>query len=323
MTDQNHNSELCKLLLEIGEHERTVNQNIYKFNAYRKAASSLSTYPKQISSGEEAKQLSGIGPKIASKIDEYVKTGKISLSGAVSVNDESQVITQLTRVEGIGPVFANKLLQEGIKSIDELRKNKSKLNAHQLIGLKYLEEFSKKIPRLEIREIEKRMKKKLKHFDTNLILTICGSYRRGAISSDDIDILITDLTFTNEQKSGNRLERIINRLKEKHLITDEISLEETKFMGVCQLNNETPHRRIDIRLIPMDQYYFAVLYSTGSSNFNKEMRQHASNEGYILNEYSLRKIGSTGVPGEPLEVKSEEDIFEYINLPYKKPEQRI
>lgn len=323
MTDQNHNSELCKLLLEIGEHERTVNQNIYKFNAYRKAASSLSTFPSQISSGEEAKQLSGIGPKIASKIDEYVKTGKISLSGAVSVNDESQAITQLTRVEGIGPVFANKLLQEGIKSIDELRKNKSKLNAHQLIGLKYLEEFSKKIPRLEIREIEKRMKKKLKHFDTNLILTICGSYRRGAISSDDIDVLITDLTFTNEQKSGNRLERIINRLKEKHLITDEISLEETKFMGVCQLNNETPHRRIDIRLIPMDQYYFAVLYFTGSNNFNKEMRRHASNEGYILNEYSLRKIGSTGVPGEPLEVKSEEDIFEYINLPYKKPEQRI
>ena len=156
----------------------------------------------------------------------------------------------------------------------------------------------------------------------NLILTICGSYRRGAISSDDIDVLITDKTFTSKQKSGDRLERIVNRLKEKHLITDEISLEQTKFMGVCKLNNETPHRRIDIRLIPIDQYYFAVLYSTGSNIFNQEMRRHASDEGYILNEYSLRKIGSTGVPGEPLEVKSEEDIFEYINLPYKKPEER-
>jgi len=29
-----------------------------------------------------------------------------------------------------------------------------------------------------------------------------------------------------------------------------------------------------------------------------------------------------GIPGEPVDITSEEDIFEYINYPYKKPEER-
>jgi hypothetical protein len=31
---------------------------------------------------------------------------------------------------------------------------------------------------------------------------------------------------------------------------------------------------------------------------------------------------SLGVPGEPVPVESEEDIFDIINYPYKKPEDR-
>lgn len=30
----------------------------------------------------------------------------------------------------------------------------------------------------------------------------------------------------------------------------------------------------------------------------------------------------TGVPGEPIPVTSEEEIFEILNYPYKKPEER-
>lgn len=34
------------------------------------------------------------------------------------------------------------------------------------------------------------------------------------------------------------------------------------------------------------------------------------------------KILSTGVPGEAVQITSEEEIFDYINYPYKKPEER-
>jgi DNA polymerase beta len=33
-------------------------------------------------------------------------------------------------------------------------------------------------------------------------------------------------------------------------------------------------------------------------------------------------INVKGIPGEPVEITSEEDIFEYLDYPYKKPEER-
>ena len=49
------------------------------------------------------------------------------------------------------------------------------------------------------------------------------------------------------------------------------------------------------RIIPHDQYYCALMYFTGSDVFNKNLRAHALEEGFTLNEYSLRPLGSTGI----------------------------
>ena len=76
------------------------------------------------------------------------------------------------------------------------------------------------------------------------------------------------------------------------------------------------------RLIPSDQYYCGLLYFTGSDMFNKDMRKVALEKGFTLNEYSLRKLDEKGNPGKAMSVKSEEDIFKYIDYPYKKPEER-
>lgn len=48
------------------------------------------------------------------------------------------------------------------------------------------------------------------------------------------------------------------------------------------------------RLIPKDQYYCGVLYFTGSDIFNKNMRTHALEKGFTLNEYTIRPLGVTG-----------------------------
>lgn len=68
--------------------------------------------------------------------------------------------------------------------------------------------------------------------------------------------------------------------------------------GVCKLADEEdekyPYRRIDIRIIPHDQYYCALLYFTGSDAFNRDMRTVALEKGFTLNEYSIRPLGSTG-----------------------------
>ena len=52
------------------------------------------------------------------------------------------------------PVVAQKLLKEGIKSLDDLRSNEDKLNHAQKIGLKYVDDFEQRIPRKEMLEME-------------------------------------------------------------------------------------------------------------------------------------------------------------------------
>lgn len=51
---------------------------------------------------------------------------------------------------------------------------------------------------------------------------------------------------------------------------------------------------IGCRLIPKDQYYCGVLYFTGSDIFNKNMRAHALEKGFTINEYTIRPLGVTG-----------------------------
>lgn len=132
----NLNSDFCEFLVELAEYEKNVSRNIHKYNAYRKAASVLASHQKRIQSGEEAKKLSGIGDKISKKIDEFLQTGKLRKLEDIHQNEEAQAISTLTRVSGIGPVKAAEFVKQGIKSIEELRKNVTKLNHHQTIGLK-------------------------------------------------------------------------------------------------------------------------------------------------------------------------------------------
>jgi DNA polymerase/3'-5' exonuclease PolX len=113
------------------------------------------------------------------------------------------------------------------------------------------------------------------------------------------------------------LKESIKKLKQVGLIIDDIAGEEsgTKYMGFCQYKNN-PVRRIDIRVIPLESYYTAILYFTGSYELNKVMRQKAKQLGYKLNEYGLYK-GNTA-----LDVGSEEDVFRYLEMEYLPPEER-
>jgi DNA polymerase beta len=54
----------------------------------------------------------------------------------IQEDDTNTAINLLTCVSGIGPAKAKQLVDAGIKTIEDLRRNEDKLNSHQLIGLK-------------------------------------------------------------------------------------------------------------------------------------------------------------------------------------------
>ncbi|KAL6052498.1 DNA polymerase [Balamuthia mandrillaris] len=412
----NVNENLTKFFIELSQLEKSKGQ-IHRSLAYAKAAKALANHPKPITSGKEAQELEGIGAKIAKKIDEILASGKLSKLEAYNADPTLQALHLVQSVSGIGPAAARKLVTEhGVRTLEDLENMKDHLNHHQKIGLKYYHEFNERIPRKEMECLERIVLNTMAEVDSKLIGTTCGSYRRGAATSGDIslssyflcylktkyisffnfhehiDVLITHPAYTNATKNQSAhqyLPRIVNALRAKGFLTDDLSNGKVKYMGVCKLQDkrvvegesdkqrtkltakeeeaeeeekeeekekddakekETKdkgkekqipeakekskveaeqtiskpyrHRRIDLRIVPYENYYCGLLYFTGSDFFNQQMRTICLERGFSLNEYAIFPVGETGEKGEPIEVHSEKDIFDIIGMEFKTPAQR-
>ncbi|KAH8044895.1 DNA-directed DNA polymerase [Aureococcus anophagefferens] len=106
------------------------------------------------------------------------------------------------------------------------------------------------------------------------------------------------------------------------------------FMGICRLDS-LPHRRIDAKVYAA-ALRVALLYFTGSDHFNRSMRCFAKAKGFTLCDRGLRPTVRRGkatdsrgkyvdnkvAVGRPVEFEREEDVFAFLELPYKTPPER-
>ena len=68
------------------------------------------------------------------------------------------------------------------------------------------------------------------------------------------------------------------------------------------------------------EYPFAVLYFSGSMDFNVKMRNNLLERGYTLNEYGVKFVDKEKKFTEKF--SKESDIFEYFDYQYVEPEDR-
>jgi DNA polymerase beta len=206
------------------------------------------------------------------------------------------------------------------------------LTYSQLIGVKYLHDIEKRIPRKEIESMEKVIKTLLTKMNKDIIMKVCGSYRRGNKDSGDIDILLShpDILKNNDIKRMNQniLLSLIICLQQIGFLYDHITVDgNTKYMGICKLKRQLPYRRIDIRFISYNAFPSALLYFTGSADLNKKMRLEAIIKGYRLNEYGLYKLEfdkqkNKDILGEKFDTPTEESIFKLLGMDYLIPTER-
>jgi len=259
------------------------------------------------------------------KIQEILDTGNLRKLEQYRQDEKIQTLNLLCRVTGVGPATARKWIDSGVRTIEDLKNQK--LNHHQKIGVRYFEDFEKRIPRSEIDEMVEIVKAVIKGIDPDIKVKCCGSYRRGSPQSGDIDILVTHPKFDNREKDKHNsfdiIKRVVDKLHKKKFVIDDISIGQHQYMGVCKLPTENASaRRIDIKLFPVESFYTALLHFTGSGEHNRQLSCLAINKGFKLSEYSLVPIGYTGVEGNPLPVLSEKDIYAMLGIPYRKPSER-
>ena len=286
----------------------------FRARAYQKAQETIISYQGDIMSPNDLKGKHNIGPTIMEKLNEYTQTGTLM----IIEREKNNPVNILGEVYGVGPKKAKELVDGGITSIAQLRENQDKLNDVQKVGVKYYEDVLKRIPRCEIQQFAHIFDTVFKNVSTsNSQFEIVGSYRRGSEVSGDIDLIITS-------ESPKVFIDFINSLISQKIILEVLSRGPTKCLVIAKIPCSNTSRRIDFLYTNPEEYPFSVLYFTGSKIFNTVMRGHALSIGLTMNEHGLYKMEAKK-KGEKVShiFKNEKDIFDYLNLEYKAPNERI
>jgi DNA polymerase beta len=294
----------------------------FKVRAYKKVIEQLRATDKNITKLEDLDDIDGVGVKMRKKVEEILSTGQLAAAEEVKQGMQLGPIEVLKGVHGIGDAKAKDLIAGGIKTIAQLRAaakaTPKLLNKTQTIGLQYYDDIMKRIPRAELEKHEALL---LGELPVGMNGTIVGSYRRGAETSGDIDILIT--MDVSEDKRTKAFHAYVKALRDKQYMVEELSKGNQKNLSIVRLTPESPARRLDILVIPVEQFPYALLYFTGSQEFNVGFRKQALKKGYTLNEHEMKLTGKVeGAKAVPL-LKTEEDVFAFLGIEYKEPKKRV
>jgi len=323
MSSVRYNELFIQVLGQMAQQTGAKGEN-FKARAYKKAQETIMNFGGNITNLEDIEDQPGIGKSILETLSKAMTQPVV---GPQKVVEDPLIV--LTGVYGIGPKKAAQLVESGITTIAQLRKVQQKvLNDKQIIGLKYYEDVLKRIPRYEIDEYDKFLKKTLIQtlstygFEKDdCRYEIVGSYRRGATDSGDIDIIITS-------KTPQIFVLLIDNLIKNKVILEVLSRGPSKCLVMAKLPGDSAVRRVDFLYSPPDEYAFSILYFTGSKEFNTVMRGRALKYGLTLNEHGFHHMVQSekgrNVKGPKLTkmFKDEKEIFDHLEMVWKEPHER-
>lgn len=303
------NKSLSDILSLIGYYYSLDPIQKYRSKAFNTASFNIKNHPIAILSGLQAREeVKGVGKSIENTIQEYLNTGHVKRLDDFEQTYKTQkdTIDFFRSIYGIGPITAINLYNEGFRTLEDLWTQAS-LNESQRIGILWRDHINLKIPRVEMDLIQQTIGSFLNPYDIKWEIT--GSYRRQEPESSDIDILV-------ESRSDLNMFGLLTLLRP--LLAADLANGDTKYMGILRLSNQFNGHRIDIRIVPPENWPFALMYFTGSQKFNILMRSRAIELKLKLNEYQLYNH-----TGDHHPATDERDIFNLLRVTYLHPEQRL
>lgn len=290
--------KLVEELAFIADYYESIS-DVWRARAYSNAVKTISKI-KNFNPCKNKEKLPGIGKGIQIKIDEYCQNGTIGLYQELLEESQEQIITsEFRKIWGVGPNKSKELYDSGYRSIRELKKHPELFTEAQNVYLQHFNALQKRIPRKFIKNFEKKLQKIIPYnFD------IAGSYRRGLSDSGDIDILIESNNINTEE-----IVEILNPY-----LFYILAMKDEKILAIGSFQKKI--FRLDIEIVPPDEYITTLVYFTGSKEFNIQMRSIAKKLGYKLDQHALWKNK------KKITFESEKELFDILGMEYLAPEER-
>ena len=307
----------------------------FRKRAYREVIDKLQPFEGKLTS-VKIKKLS-LTTNMTQRIQELAD-GTITINDIIPKNTSStNTPTWLLNIDGIGEVKAIDLIAKfKVKSKKDLLKPEvyNTLPEETQVTLKYPP--VRRIPREVITQFELDLRKA---FGVEFI--IVGSYRRGALTSGDIDVMVV----------GNK----DNFVKMYDILTSNFSFHpfvrgESKFAGIIvgltdkstiKINGLTQkpinefqttksganiNAHIDVFYSSPEERATQLLYSTGSRLHNIQLRAAAKRKGWLLNQHGLFKKESSDDSSKVrlirISTHTEADIYKELERDYVSPADR-
>ena len=308
------------LELDIEKEDTKTNLN-FKNRAYIRAADQIDILPLSIKSLYEERGINGllqipsIGKAIATKIEEYIKTGKIEyyeiLKSKYPIKTDDFI-----GLEGIGPKTLRAIIDRlPVTNITDLEKaaKEGKLNGIRGISKKKEEKILRRIELHNIGKkrhllgdiypLVKQIEKYLTDLETVSMVTAGGSFRRMKETIGDIDFLVV----------SENPDKIINSFVNMPEVKEILSKGSTK--AFIKFNNGLDS---DLLVVPKESYGAALQYFTGSKEHGIALRRLAQSKELRLNEWGLVDIKSD----QKISGESEEHLYNELGLEWIPPEMR-
>jgi DNA polymerase (family 10) len=317
-------------LIELeGTQDNDLNKNknksntVFKIRAYRRTADiieNLSSNVEEIYTKWKLKGLTeipSIGKAIASKMEEYITTGKIEyfeeLKKRTSINVE-----EFYHLEGIGigPRTVKTLHDRlGIKTLSDLEKAADEGKIHALPGFSYKKEESilRKIQSLkkgrdryllgDIYPLVKQIEVRLSNLKGVKKAIPVGSFRRMKETVGDIDYLV----------SSDTPELVMDYFASMPEVDEVIGKGPSKTF--VKLNNGMD---ADLLVVPKESFGSALQYFTGSKEHDVALRKIAISRGLRLSEWGVYD----NTTNKMVAGSNEEEVYDILGLEWIPPEMR-
>jgi len=310
------NLEIAQIFREIAQILEIKGDNPFRIRAYERAAQNIEGLTEDIEDylkEDRLGEIPGIGKDLAEKIKEFTSSGKIKAYLDLKKSVPAGVLA-LLNIPSVGPKTA-KLLYEKlkIKNAEDLEKAiarnklqgifgiKEKTIENILKGIAIVKKGQERMTLAQAGQVADEFVSALEKLPEVKKISTAGSLRREKETVRDIDILVI----------SDQPKKVMHTFVTLPEVKDILAEGETKSSVRTKLDVQ-----VDCRVVEAKSFGAALIYFTGSKNFNIKLRQIAIKKGLKVNEYGIFRKEKF------LAGRSEEEVFKVLGLPYIEPELR-